>query len=141
MSTDIVEIEQLLYAYCHAVDRGTPTDVAALFHQEATLVPTYEGEATYQGREAILGWYTRYGQATGGAVTNLRHKISCPWVRVDGSNATAVCYLDADSVSKDQGNVQLSQGRYEDKLVKHDGRWLFMERAIIVTGSVALPRS
>lgn len=137
-SDDVTQIVQLLNQYCHVVDRGSAEEVAALFHPEAVLKPVYEGTAEHRGRAAILAWYSRYGAAAKGAVDHLRHRISCPWVQVDGDTASAVCYLDADSVSRTSGATTLSQGRYEDRLVRHDGRWLFMERAILVHNSVTL---
>jgi hypothetical protein len=44
VTDDIVAIEQLLYRYCFAVDKGTADDVAALFHESATLMPIYSGD-------------------------------------------------------------------------------------------------
>lgn len=137
-SADVTAIEQLLNRYCHTVDRASAEEVAALFHADAVLLPVYEGDARHAGRAAILAWYQGYGSAVKGAVDHLRHRISCPWIRVDGDTATAVCYLDADSVNKQTGATTLSQGRYEDRLVRHDGQWLFLERAIHVHNAVTI---
>ena len=53
VTDDIVAIEQLLYRYCFAVDKGTADDVAALFHESATLMPIYSGDPPAKGRAAI----------------------------------------------------------------------------------------
>jgi len=51
---DIVAIEQLLYRYyCFALDKGTTDDVAALFHESATLMVLFEGGAPIKGRAQL----------------------------------------------------------------------------------------
>jgi len=138
---DVIAIEQLLNGYCHKLDRGDVAGVVALFSDDAVLIPEYEGDERHAGREAVEAWYTKYTQATGAAVTGLRHKISTAMIDVDGTNATAVCYLDADSVDRETGTRSLAGGRYEDRLVKKDGVWLLCERRIVVdyASTIAVP--
>jgi ketosteroid isomerase-like protein len=129
---DIVEIEQLLYRYCFAVDSGTPEEVAALFSETAVLVPVYTGGANAEGRAAILQWYVDYQKGVRAAVDHLRHVVSTPVIEVSGDRATAQCYLTANSVSKANGKAGWTAGVYKDKLVKEGGRWRFAERQIHV---------
>ena len=131
-SDDIVEIEQLLYRYCFAVDSGAPEDVAALFSETAVLVPVYTGAAPASGRAAILQWYVDYQKGARAAVDHLRHTVTNPLIEVSGDRATARCYLTANSVSKTSGKANWSAGLYKDKLVREAGRWLFAEREIHV---------
>jgi len=133
MSTgDVVEIEQLLYRYCFAVDRGSPEDVAALFSETAVLRPVYSGGPPANGRAAILAWYVTYQRNARGAVDHLRHVVTNPVIEVSGDRATAQCYLTANSVSKASGKAVWSAGSYKDKLVREANRWLFAEREIHV---------
>lgn len=131
-SDDIVEIEQLLYRYCFAVDSGAPEDVAALFSETAVLVPLYTGEAPANGRAAILQWYVEYQKGTRAAVDHLRHVVTNPLIEVSGDHATAQCYLTANAVAKANGKASWTAGLYKDKLVREAGRWLFAERQIHV---------
>ena len=132
MTEDIVAIEQLLHRYCHKLDQGKAGEVAALFAENAVLIPEYEGSGEHVGRDAILAWYTRYCENLVAAVDSLRHKVSTAMIDVEGDTATSVCYLDADSVSPTNGGRTFVGGRYLDKLVRQDGKWVFRERRIII---------
>jgi hypothetical protein len=131
-ASDVVEIEQVLYRYCFVLDSGTPEEVAALFSETAVLMPLYTAEEPVKGREAILQWYADYQKNTRAAAQHLRHIVTNPMVDVQGDQATAKCYLSADSVSKATGKLHGSAGFYQDKLVREGGRWLFTERQIHV---------
>lgn len=129
---DHLAILQLLHKYCHAVDRGTAEDVAALFHRTAVLLPRYESDERYEGREAVRGWYQRYMENFRPTVRYLRHKIESPVIEITGNEATSVCYLDADAITVAIDEAMVVFGRYDDKFIKEGGRWWFKERAIIV---------
>ena len=83
---DHIAIQQLLHQYCHAVDRGTADDVAALFHETAVLVPRYESDQRHQGREAIRAWYGAYMKNFRAKVRYLRHKIESPVIEIAGDD-------------------------------------------------------
>jgi hypothetical protein len=68
----------------------------------------------------------------GAGTRGLRHTISTAAIEVDGDEATSVCYLDADSIDIRTGSRSLAGGRYLDRLVRRDGRWLIRERRIVV---------
>jgi hypothetical protein len=132
MAEDYLAIQQLLHRYCHVVDRGTADDVAALFHRDAVLLPHYEGDERYEGREAVRGWYQQYMENFRAKVRYLRHKIESPVIEIHGGEATSTCYLDADSITESVNVANVAFGRYDDRFVKDEGRWWFKERAIIV---------
>ena len=127
---DIIGIQQLLFRYCHVVDRGTVEEIAALFHPGAVLLPVYESDKRYEGRASIQGWYERYDQQLRKRVRFLRHKIESPVIDVTGDDATSVCYLDADAITISTDKPVVVLGRYDDRLVRHESSWYFMERKI-----------
>lgn len=129
---DHIAIQQLLHQYCHAVDRGTADDVAALFHETAVLVPRYESDRHHQGREAIRAWYGAYMKNFRAKVRYLRHKIESPVIEIAGDTATSTCYLDADSITISKNEPNVAFGRYDDAFIKDGGRWWFKKRTIIV---------
>lgn len=129
---DHLAILQLLHKYCHAVDRGTADEVAALFHKDGVLLPRFESDERYEGREAVHSWYARYMENFRAKVRFLRHKISSPVIDIKGNEATSVCYLDADSIAIASNTASVAFGRYDDTFVKDEGRWWFKERTIIV---------
>jgi ketosteroid isomerase-like protein len=141
MIEDIVAIEQVLYRYCHAVDRGTADEVASLFHQDGTLMPVYSGEQPRRGRAAVREWYATYHRNFRAGVDHLRHCVASPVIEVSGNEARAQSYLIADAVSKETGKPMLVAGFYEDRLTKDGGRWYFMERQIHVYQAMEPPKA
>jgi hypothetical protein len=135
---DHLAILQVLHKYCHVVDRGTAEEVAELFHRDGVLLPRYESDERCEGREAVRGWYARYMENFRAKVRYLRHKIASPVIEIAGNEATSVCYLDADSITISTNAANVTFGRYEDKLIKDEGRWWFKERTIIVYYSYPL---
>jgi ketosteroid isomerase-like protein len=132
VTDDIVAIQQLLHRYCIAVDKGTADDVAALFHENGTLMPIYSGGEPCKGRAAVREWYVAYHRDFRSRVDYLRHCVTNPVIEVSGNRATAECYLSADAIPKASGKPVTVSGYYLDKLVKDGGRWYFEERRIHV---------
>lgn len=128
---DVMAIQQVLHKYCHVVDRGTVDDIAELFHHDAVLLPAYESDTRYEGREAIRGWYANYDHSLRNGVRFLRHKIESPVIEVSGDQATSTCYLDADAITTSTDKPMIVFGRYDDLFVRDAGRWFFKERKII----------
>ncbi len=137
MHQDIVEIEQLLNCYCHAVDRGLVDEIVDAFHPDGVLLLKWK-EHTLVGHRAIREWFDDYVKMVAESKQYSRHKITCPWIRIEGAKATAISYLDGECADKATGRVKISAGRYEDELVKEDGRWRFKQRAIFIDGSVSM---
>ncbi len=128
---DIVLIQNHLNAYCHAVDRGTLEEVAALFHTDAVMTPAFEGGDPLHGRDAIRAWYANYNlYYRSDKVQYLRHQITTPSIQVNGVEATSTCYFDADLLDLEKKESFRVYGRYDDKLVKEGDRWVFMDRVI-----------
>ena len=137
-ASDILLIQNLLNQYCHAVDRGSVDDILEVFHPDGVLRPVYQGDAAHKGRDAIRAWYQKYDGSVRAGVEQMRHKISAPYIQVDGDRARSVCYLDADFIAKATGEMGVATGRYEDELVRDQGRWWIAERIIIVENNLGL---
>lgn len=129
---DKIAITSLLNQYCHAVDRGSVDAIAALFTDDAIQRPLHEGPEVFQGRAAIRAWYDIYDKRVRAGRRHRLHRITVPFIVVDGGHAKADCYLDSTAVLKETGVINVSADRYEDKLVKVAGRWLFQDRIIII---------
>ena len=140
MIEDVIEIEQLLNRYCHAVDRGSVSDIMDVFHRDAVLLPRYQSEESFKGQDAVRGWYENYEKTVTAQTRTLRHKISTPMIQLSGNLATSVCYLDLDWIADSGGTFQIL-GQYQDKLIKEEGRWWIAERIITVEETlIAWPR-
>ena len=132
MSSERSAIEQTLAAYCHRVDHGTANDVAALFAEDATLKPYYDGNYDVHGREGVRGWYAFYHEKMSENVKHLRHSISTASIEIEGDTATSVCHLTAYFTMKADDVAYQSQGTYFDTLVRAGEIWLFQTRRIEV---------
>ena len=130
---DEAAIRRVIDRYCHAVDRGTADDVAALFHPAGRLVANFEeNNDGHNGREAVREWYANYHKNFRAKLTHLRHKISNIQIDLAGDEARVVSYLDGDLIVKDETQPRQVIGRYDDRFVRDDGEWYFAERAIIL---------
>ena len=132
VTDDMIEIQQLLAAYCHRVDRDTPAAVAALFSEDAVLRPFYDGRYEVRGRAAIAGWYTYYEAHFKAGVRHLKHMIMSPLIDVQGPTATGVTYLLASAVGIDSGEGFIATGTYHDEFTRVGKQWLFASRRIEV---------
>jgi hypothetical protein len=54
---------------------------------------------------------------------------------VNGSEAHSRCFLLMTSTTKEGGAKIIISGQYTDRLVKRDGRWLFLERKVLIDGA------
>ena len=140
MPQNIIEIEQLLYRCCHAVDQGNIDTIMGCFHQNATLLINWEKNGKHSGHEKIHQWFLNYIQVMKSAMKYLRHKITCPLIEVTDDEATALSYLDVDAASRDTGQVIITVCRYEDKLTKLDGRWYLKEKSIFMDDSYTITK-
>lgn len=129
---DRVAIEQLLHRYCHRLDRGSAASVAALFAEDAVLVPAYERTArVLHGRAAIEAWFTTYMKASRAASRARAHRARNPLIGLaaDGT-VRAVSHLEATSLERAGDRPMLYEGLYEDTLDCVGGSWCFAARRI-----------
>jgi ketosteroid isomerase-like protein len=120
---DRENIRDLLHRYCWAVDKGTLTDVMALFHAPCTLI--LAPGKKYEGRAAVERWYDVY---MANRMEVLRHLIHNQVIAINGDTATSKSYFDA--VGDLKGESITVAGYYEDALLRVDGEWKFTEKTI-----------
>jgi hypothetical protein len=130
----IDHVTNLLYGYCHAVDRGTTEDVLRLFASDAALVMD-ENEAA--GHDAIRTFYDGYFALSEDTAMWVRHRLTSPFVQLgDDGTAQCVSYADVQSLWK-TGSVMNIVVMYED-IVERVGdttEWLFRKRTQTTVGA------
>lgn len=132
MYRSVIEIEQVLYRCCHAVDQGNIDKIIRTFHPDATLIINWEENGKYSGHEKIRQWFLSYTQVMKSSMKYLRHKITCPMIEVKGDTAVAFSYVDVDAAPKDADQVIITVCRYQDKLTRLDGQWYLKEKSIFM---------
>jgi ketosteroid isomerase-like protein len=66
---------------------------------------------------------------------NLRHYVTNILPEINGNEARCTCFLLMTSTTKEGGSKIAAAGEYEDRLVKINGQWLFLERVVRVDGA------
>lgn len=124
--SDLEQIRNTLARYCHLIDDGRFDDWAELFTPDGTF--SVLGQ-TYRGRDEIKGFI-------GGALTPERrgkHITANSAIEVQGDTARA--WSDIIFFSPAGSGLGITAaGRYEDRLVRQDGRWRFAARDVRLLG-------
>jgi SnoaL-like domain len=126
-------IRETVASYAHFVDSGRFDDVVKLFMADGIL--EVHGEEPAQGHDALRAFFSGVGRdlADTSTVPLIRHYTSNLSITVTGpEEATARCYFLAITES----GVD-HWGRYRDRLVRDDSRWLFAHRYVRTDGAVA----
>jgi len=127
---DRLAIHELLARYCRVIDFSRWDEFASLFTTDC-VVDFGELMGRHEGPEGVQ----RVAQMVGGTGLMMRHLVTN--VIVDDASADRAktwCYVLA-LTGPGPGNLMTTTGRYEDEVVKRDGRWLIKHRrAIIETG-------
>jgi uncharacterized protein (TIGR02246 family) len=129
------EIRELLAQYCFLLDDYRLREFAALFAADGTWV-SRNGEA--KGPEAIERLLVSIVPEPGPG-TRRRHQTTNIMIKLRGDTATVRSYFMVVRESAD-GPAIAVVGRYEDELVRIDGRWLFQYRRLFheITGESGL---
>lgn len=133
---DRAEIEELVVRYIASLDGLDAEGLASVFTEDAV----YETPiATYEGRDAIRGIVTDLQEASAGNDVpegvnplGLYHVMSNSSIElVSDVEARHTSYAQTVRAGEDgQFNVGF-MGRYEDIIVKRDGRWQILERKLV----------
>jgi SnoaL-like domain len=112
-------ITEVLYRYCHAVDRIDPELGAAIWHEDG--LAHYEGifEGTGAGFIDFVFEQHRNCDATSHQLTNML-------IEVDGERAGSESYVTA--CIRSSGVDVVVRGRYLDSWSRRQGRWRIDER-------------
>lgn len=130
---DHQQIQHLIARYCLVVDTGTAEDMAAMFWDEATL--WFGARSRNDGADAIRAGLQTWIDRMRDPVVGLRHLAHLPSISIDGNQATAETYYDADGHShKRRWPIHL-RGVYRDRLEKRGEEWRFIERRIVIMHS------
>ena len=123
------DILQTLNDYCHFVDYHMEREWVDLFTADAVYDVRYR-QPEMQGAR-IVGQVELARRVAGARGKLQKHLMSMPRIAVSGESAQAESYL---TVLMERGGVPWLWrfGRFRDRLVKLQGRWLFQERIIEV---------
>jgi 3-phenylpropionate/cinnamic acid dioxygenase small subunit len=126
---DREQIRELYARYAHTVDLGQFEAWVKCFTEDGTFESPIFGKHT--GPQGLLKFTALYKESMGGA--QVRHVMSNVLFEVNGDRATGSCYLSYYHCK--DGKVSLSAlGRYEDRLRKVNGSWLFESRKVTIDG-------
>ncbi len=127
---DRLAIHELLARYCRVIDFNLWDEFPALFTPDC-VVDFGALMGVHEGPEGVQ----RLAGMIGGTGLMMRHLVTNVIVdRADAERADVWCYVLA-LTGPDATNLMITTGRYEDEVVKRDGRWLIKRRrAVIETG-------
>jgi 3-phenylpropionate/cinnamic acid dioxygenase small subunit len=127
MLEDRQEIEDVLIAYTHSLDRRDWAALEKCFTPEAT---TYYGElgGSNDNRDEIVDTCKQALEP----IEASQHLVSNLIIEVDGDSATAVCYLNGLHATKGTpgGDVCTVFGTYSDRLTRTDEGWRISHREL-----------
>jgi ketosteroid isomerase-like protein len=141
---DHVQIEQLLMRYAAALNTKDADAYVSMFTPDAVFElrrhmkePPFIGP--FKGRDALRKQWFAEGSSPGGAdgFGPMRHVTTNYEINVKGDTATVRAFF-IEVVSNGNNSPPGSKpptihamGRYEDELVKRDGKWLFSKRVVV----------
>jgi hypothetical protein len=132
---DRAEIEELVARYVHALDTRDAEAYASVFTEDAV----YEVTGTvYRGRDAIRKIVTDLTQARETSLANgvqpaaLYHVMSNSSIEIlSETEARHVSYAQTVRAAEGGQFIVGFMGRYEDEIVKRDGRWQIANRKLV----------
>jgi hypothetical protein len=133
-AADHIEIQQVLYRYCRAVDRGDEILLRSVYHPEAVdRHGAFEGtgEAFAAMLVASMDKAPRVGQ----------HHITNILIDLNGDVAEVESYFLAlhplgDMETGEASHVPVT-GRYLDRFERRDGVWKIADRTVVLDWSAA----
>ena len=133
---DRAEIEELVTRYVTALDTRDADMYAGVFAEDA--VYELPGNVVHRGRAAIRKIVTdlqesrRRNDAAGKPSPSLYHAMFNHSIElVDATHARHQCYAQTVRAAEGGQFVVGFMGRYEDELVKRDGRWYIQTRKLV----------
>lgn len=126
------EIRQILFRYCHGIDRGDARLVESCYHDGAQDVHgKYRGDGKAFGAYAVGVLSGRYAATS--------HTLGQSLCDVDGDSAHVETYVVAYHLSAEpaqDAHLYVFGGRYVDRFERRDGVWLIATRVVVRDWSV-----
>jgi len=116
---DRTAISELRARYSFLVDQGKGPEAADLFTEDGEF---HGPVRSYVGRDEHIKHYSQQ------ILSGMWHFICNEIIDIDGDSATGQCYCEMPSVF--EGESYVCACRYDDVLVKQDGRWKFKSRTV-----------
>ena len=127
-------INDLFVRYTTALDAGDVETIVGCFTEDGALESPAVG--VYAGRAGIREFAERFAKFRERG-SQLRHFISNLAVQVDGDTASATCYL-LNVITRNGKTELMPPGRYDCRLAKIAGEWLFRHRLVVLDGEFPL---
>jgi hypothetical protein len=127
---DCFAIQNLVYAYCHRIDRGDFAGIAELFAHADIIVPA--ATAPVRGVQAIHDMYAQFTRRyPDGNTPKTAHVTSNLIIEADGTEAArSQAYFLVHQATEALPLQPIIGGRYFDKFARVSGKWRFSERRI-----------
>lgn len=116
------EIHDLCMAYARGVDRADEALLASIFTDDSTVI---SGVVNGSGKDFARD----IAAFVKGNLEMCFHSVANEWVDVRGNDAVGEHYAIAQMVQA--GTEVLTGGRYIDRYVKRDGKWLILSRIFV----------
>jgi uncharacterized protein (TIGR02246 family) len=127
-------ISDLFVRYTTALDAGDVETIVGCFTEDGALESPAVG--VYSGQQGIREFAERFARFRERG-SQLRHFISNLAVQMDGDAARATCYL-LNVITRNGKTELMPPGRYDCRLAKVGGEWLFKHRLVVLDGEVKL---
>ncbi|MDP3673511.1 MAG: nuclear transport factor 2 family protein [Novosphingobium sp.] len=126
------EIHDLIMGYCRGVDRADEALLASIFSADSTVI---SGVINGSGAEFASGICAFVRDQ----LDLCFHSVANEWIEVSGDEAVGEHYALAHMV-KDGFDV-MTGGRYIDRYVRRDGKWLIQSRTFVTDWNTSHPTS
>lgn len=131
IARDKAAIAELIARYNFAIDHDDFQGWANCFAPAGI----FDGMIGRFAAHAELERFTAEVKKLTATTPNLRHYVTNILTEVSGDEARSRCFLLMTSTTKEGGTKVVIAGEYEDRLVKRDGCWLFLERKVHLDGA------
>jgi hypothetical protein len=127
---DYFAIQNLVYSYCHRIDRGDFQGVGELLAHADVLVPA--GTAPVRGAQAVHDMYASFTRRyPDDGTPKTAHVTSNLIIEAEGAErARARSYFMVHQATEALALQPIIGGRYFDRFARVGGQWRFSERRI-----------
>lgn len=129
---DRLAIRELMNTHAHGVMSVDADIWGSIWAEDASwFLPEYPDLGTFEGKDLIVSNWVESMKVYGleNMTKPMVYFMEPGAIDVDGDTATAVAYTHEVYQHPETGKIVRGAGRYDDKLEKREGKWLFVERA------------